>query len=49
MFMLVLIVAVVNFALGYAVTVAGGWASLPELGKTAAAAARESAAPTRSH
>jgi hypothetical protein len=45
MFLLTVIVAACNLALGYALAIWLGWATLPELGKKASAAA----APAETH
>ncbi len=47
MFLLTLFVAATNFVLGYALAVAMGWASLPDLGRKAASS--EPSAPTGGH
>jgi len=47
MFLLTLIVATANLALGYALAVAMDWASLPDFDKKPAAS--ESAAPPHNH
>jgi hypothetical protein len=47
MFLLTLIVATTNLALGYAVAVSLGWANMPEFGKKMPPS--ESAAPPQGH